>query len=190
MRKARVLITEACNRHCDGCCNKYSRIMAQMVDLYDIECLRGCDLVCVTGGEPMMDPTHLLSVIEELRRINIPTIYVYTALYDKDFSQVVRACDGIHFTLHHSAGYDDIEGLESVQEILQQQQIDDHCMERPEKSHRLYVDTRVASGITILPHVWSRVDMSPWLTEEEVFKRNGPTGLPPDEELYRLKGVP
>lgn len=188
LRKARVLVTEYCDRKCEGCCNKYSRIMDQMVDITSFDQIAGYDVICLTGGEPMADPIFLLRCIEAARESFIPKVYVYTALYDPTFFRsVVEKTEGIHFTLHYPASFQDIEDFEEAQNCLSSMQLLD---EDDPRTHRLYIDRRVASSVPIIPVVWSRVDVSPWLTEEEVFKRNGPTGLPPGEQLFRLRGYP
>lgn len=188
MRKARVLITERCLRLCAGCCNKYERIMQQMIAVPSLEFLEdGYDIVCLTGGEPMLEPEYLLTCIEACRAYGVKFVYVYTALYvDHYFEAVIGASDGIHFTLHAPASTLDIGGLAAAQDDMLHMAL---AAWRP-KTHRLYVDNRIVASVPIIPSAWSRVDISPWLTEEEVFRRNGPTGLPPGEELYLLKGAP
>lgn len=52
MRKARVLVTQKCNKSCDGCCNK-SNILDSMVTITSIDDLTCYDEIMITGGEPV-----------------------------------------------------------------------------------------------------------------------------------------
>lgn len=97
--KLRLLLTEDCDRSCPGCCNKD----------WDLDALGVCDSfdgyseVLITGGEPMLYPDRVLTLIRKIRRHNPATkIYVYTAKvdYTRAALEVLNAADGMTLTLH------------------------------------------------------------------------------------------
>ena len=178
MRNARVLITQKCNRRCDGCCNKYARIMERMVAITSLDRFAGYDVVSLTGGEPLLNPAKTLRCIDMLNWLCVGKIYVYTAIWNPRFADVAVASDGIHYSIHAPATTRDVMMFNVAQADL--------SGGWSGWSHRLYVDDRVKQRLPIRSRVWSRVDISPWLSEDEVFLHNGPTGLPDGEELYLL----
>ena len=169
---ARVLITMKCQRHCDGCCNNYESLMSQAVFIDSVEQLAGHETVCVTGGEPMLDADRTVRIIHALRaNAPRPTVYLYTAFNGWGMTRVVELVDGVHFSLHAEAGPADFEGFYDFQCL---------AMLYPEKSFRLYVDQRVSMPIRIVPSVWRRVEVKPWIPE-------GRCPLPEGETLYILR---
>lgn len=99
MKKLRLLITEACNRKCEGCCNKGFDLKALPV-CQDLNCW---DEVYITGGEPMLRP----ELVRELSRdIAIDAmVYMYTAKVDNVHEAIdtLRELDGMTLTLHEQA---------------------------------------------------------------------------------------
>lgn len=104
--------------------------------------------------------------------------YTCISIWNPQFADVAVASDGIHYSVHAPATVRDVTMFDAAQADLSDGW--------GGWSHRLYVDRRVKQKLLIDPHVWSRVDIAPWLSEDEVFLRNGPTGLPDGEELYLL----
>lgn len=112
---ARIIITMNCNRTCDGCCNTYTEVMSQATEISDIAQLKDYDIICVTGGEPMLNVQNTLDIIREIReRCPDSLVYLYTAFYRDSMPAVINAVDGIHYTLHKGASEADITGLQHL----------------------------------------------------------------------------
>lgn len=169
---ARLLITRKCNRNCPGCCNKDVSLMSQARHVADLGCVTDRRAVCITGGEPMMDPSRALRIVRRIRELN-PTaaVYLYTALWPHSRSAVAlcEAVDGIHYTLHGDATADDVEGFEAFQEWA--------LFADGERSLRLYIDSKMQGTVTLIPHLWARVELKPWMDR---------CPLPDGEELLIL----
>lgn len=170
---ARVLITKACRRHCDGCCNNYLSIMKDMKTIQSVDSLDDFDIVCLTGGEPMLVPELVKEVALELRARSIKgrQIYLYTAQFNPAIEELLTYLDGIHYTIHWPTTEQDIEEFRRYQDLIA------HV---PDKSYRLYIDSRVNLAVTIRPDLFVRVECKPWLAEEEC-------PLPPGESLFYLR---
>ena len=178
-KTARVIITFQCQRSCRGCCNTYSHIMKHAVCIDNITALCGHDTICITGGEPLLEPDRTLEIIAEIRRQYPQTIvYLYSALYIERMAEIIKAVDGIHYTLHEGATEQDIDGFQHFQEL-----ISGECCN---KSFRLYIDPRVKHSVLVQPHLWRRIEVKPWMSEEDLIAVQ-PNGLPINETLFILK---
>ena len=178
LKSARVIITFQCQRSCRGCCNTYGRIMKQAISISDLATLANFGIICITGGEPLLEPDYTLDIVAKIRRQHpSAALYLYTALYAERMPDIVRATDGIHYTLHEGATDQDIDGLQRFQQVIRN--------EGNGKSFRLYIDKRVERLVSIQPNLWKRVEVKPWLSEEELLAMQ-PSGLPPNETLFIL----
>lgn len=77
-KKLRLLMFAACDRDCIGCCNKDW-------DLDKLPVIRdftGYDKILLTGGEPMLHPGLIMSVVSFIEEITDTPIYLYTAKVD------------------------------------------------------------------------------------------------------------
>lgn len=100
MKKLRLLITEQCNRNCEGCCNKE----------WDLKKLPVCtdfqnwDQIILTGGEPMLVPQIIRGTINKIKNVNPCPIILYTAKVDKIQSilSILFFVDGLTVTLHET----------------------------------------------------------------------------------------
>jgi organic radical activating enzyme len=78
-KSLRLLITEECNLNCSYCCNKLPKCREK----FDYKRLKEInfsqyDAVCITGGEPMLNPA-MLGYIKEMCNIDLKIpIYLYT----------------------------------------------------------------------------------------------------------------
>jgi organic radical activating enzyme len=104
--KLRLLLFEACNRNCEGCCNKDW-------DLTSLPVVREEDLgnfheYMLTGGEPMLCPQTVNMAIDHIRMRSDSPIYMYTAKVDdiQSSSQVLSRLDGICLTLHEPEDFE------------------------------------------------------------------------------------
>lgn len=172
MKAARVLITKACQRSCSYCCNEQPGALDSATTITDLSALDGFEQVLITGGEPMLYPDRILSIVKEVRERNPGVvIFLYSALYVPDVTEkVIEAVDGFHFTLHHPCTADDVEGVQAIQALAHK---------HGDKSFRLYLNPDVTAAIRIYPYLWARVEVKPWMAE---------CPLPEGEQLFTLKG--
>ena len=169
---ARLIITLNCRRRCTYCCNQYKAILSKAIHIDAISQLTGYRVVCITGGEPMLKPEQTLGIIRLLQQLKPrPSIYLYTALFDPRLPALIADIDGIHCTLHESSSAEDIAAFQQFQEALR-------CW--PNKSFRLYVHPGIHQAVLIYPYLWKRVEVKPWITEEEAR-------LPVHETLFLLR---
>lgn len=176
---ARVIITRRCQRNCSGCCNTYSHIMQNAVSIDNISALKGYSIICITGGEPLLEPDLTLGVVAKIRRQNPNSlVYLYSALYTERMYDVVDAVDGIHYSLHKEACAADMYDFQQFQKLV--------AWKGYGKSFRLYIDPKVRYPVKIRPWLWKRVEIKPWLTEEELIAIQ-PNGLPKGETLFILE---
>jgi hypothetical protein len=169
LKIARLITTLRCFRDCGYCVNKQP-IIKQAIKIRDLKEIKDYEVVCITGGEPMLDVTHTLNVIKKLRKQNPNVIvYLYTALMNSGTYEVMKRVDGIHYTLHKGANMNDVMDFERFQWLLP---------EFPGKSFRLYINDQVDKPMQIYPSYWTRIRSEPWI-------ENCP--LPKDEELFILK---
>jgi hypothetical protein len=171
-RTARLLVTRRCQRRCDGCCNEYPSLMARANLAMSLEALDGYSEVCVTGGEPLLNPARTRGIVEELRGRNEERrIYLYTAQYTPELGGIVPALSGVHYSLHAPASEQDMEWLGLIQKL---------AIFWPDRSWRLYIDRRVNRVVSLLPRLWARVEIKAWLPE-------GNCPLPAHEDLFLLE---
>ena len=112
--KLRLLITDKCDRSCEGCCNK-------QWDLQSLPVAGGFskyDMIMLTGGEPMLFPSIIKSVVREIRVTNKDApIIVYTAKVDEidGFFDVYYHVDGFTVTLHEQK---DVEPWYYIRQLI------------------------------------------------------------------------
>ena len=187
MKQARLLITYKCPRTCPGCCNTYSKIMAGAKPLYDINQLKDYDVIMLTGGEPMLFPDRVIKIANILSKVAPKAkIFMYSAWHDSDsdLSRVLSHIDGVHFTLHSQSDDKDIEAFHKFQNV---------ASHYTGKSFRLYVDKalplELQKKIKIKRSVWTRVEIKPWASEDELLATQ-PAGIPAGEEMFVLQRPP
>lgn len=108
MKKLRLLITEKCNRNCDGCCNKDYELN-KLEKFNNSSDTYMYDEIILTGGEPMLNYKLVYKHILYLKSIGyFEKIYMYTAKVDKHFELIglLSMLDGITVTLHEQSDAD------------------------------------------------------------------------------------
>ena len=99
MKTLRLLMTEDCNRNCEGCCNKDWDLKNLPVETN----FRKYDEIVVTGGEPLLYPPDLMALVYDIRTQNPEAkIIVYTAKTNdvKALLSVLAVVDGLTITSH------------------------------------------------------------------------------------------
>lgn len=134
-KTARVIITSKCDRKCPGCCNSKLDYTSLAKVIGGITALKDYEEVVITGGEPMINPAQLYTVIKMLRKQNKrQKIYLYTACLTMDDHPVIlKHLDGITVTVHAEATDEDIRNLNYMSSNLYDEDLD----------MRLFIDKRV-----------------------------------------------
>lgn len=168
MNKLRLLVTQKCNRACEGCCNKDWDL--DNLPKATIGELAQYDEIIFTGGEPMLKPDNLINIATWVRGVNPKTtLYLYTAKVDDWIATlgVLRVLDGVCVTLHEQA------------DVQPWQDLDFHlsfCGWVKEKSLRLNIFKDIVFAPPINTDGWKIKSDIEWikhcpLPEGETFKR-------------------
>ncbi len=181
-QKYRVILTKKCPRQCLDCINTFDPVInkAKKVKLEQIKS-EGDDIV-LTGGEPGIYP-YLEKVVEKLKTQNPDSkMYIYSALANKKIMDILPNVDGLSFTLHDDASEIDIASFLKLQKRMKELK-----EKYPEKSYRLYIDSRLDKDVKIEPNLYTRVNKIKWMNEEEILaQKDRNFGCPADEELVIL----
>lgn len=104
IKTLRLLITEKCNRNCPGCCNNQWNL--NKLDICNS--FKPYNEIILTGGEPMLKPHYVKSIIQLIRKENQCPIYMYTAKVDniQESLSVLFFLDGITVTIHDKKDWD------------------------------------------------------------------------------------
>lgn len=120
MKKLRLLITKACPKQCDGCCNKDWKLD----ELPVCTDYSGYDEILITGGEPLLRLTRITSIIMDIRRSNKDVkIYIYTAFPSSSIGKFLLNgfVNGITFTLHEQKDVNKFKELDIFIALLNKQ---------------------------------------------------------------------
>lgn len=97
MKNLNLLISEQCNRTCQGCCNKDLENLPICTNFKDY------NLIMLTGGEPMLFKREVVHVVEIIRQDNpMAKVVMCTAYRDNPVGllHMLDILDGITITLH------------------------------------------------------------------------------------------
>jgi organic radical activating enzyme len=174
LKKARVIVTLKCNRNCGNCCNK-EEVFKQHKVLTNINDLLSYDEIIITGGEPILLYVMLANFLHYLRGKYKKPIFLYSALYndEREYINILRVVNGLHFTLHNEAKDKEIVELKKLSSLLlRYKDIYKHL------SLRLAIDNRLYDK-----YDFSNIDFSGWSVVKKMkWLVNAP--LPKDEELF------
>jgi len=179
MNKARVIITEKCDKKCKYCCNKQENIKSVMQPISYIEDVLkfqpNCKEVMITGGEPMLRPHLVKQIVFSMKKWNSRwrkdiKVYLYSAMYTHHLGEVMPFIDGLQYTLHTSTDMDMYRFYELQRELSR--------YKYSVRSFRLYIRQNITDMINIRPSLWNRVEVKPWIVD---------CPLPSDEELFVLR---
>lgn len=168
-KTVRLIVTEACSRKCSYCCNNLSTefACAKRVNIEQFSAV-GYDELVISGGEPMLVPTLVETIV---RKYRLPT-YLYSALYTRECKRMLnnRLFTGISYTLHEKFGLNDRYRFYRLQKDIQ---------EMPWVSARLKIHPSVSHmNLGIVEKIWSRIDRRPFNDES--------CPLPENEQLFIL----
>jgi len=172
--KARVIVSMACNRKCDNCCNK-GRVIAQAEKLDNIDPLLFYDEIILTGGEPMLISNQVAIFLHDLRRNHVyfGKIYLYTALYNRklelEYMDLFNYIDGLHYTVHYESTDQEVAELKLLSEMLPR---------KSKISFRLSIDNRLYEK-----YDFSNIDLSGWSIVRKL-KWLDECQLPENEKLF------
>lgn len=175
MKTARLIITFDCNKDCSYCCNKYTSLIKKAMPNTNLDSLVNYDAICITGGEPFLDLDRTLHIVEELAQLKTTNpnlkLYLYTAMFKPliGIYRIIRLVDGVQYTLHAKSNELDIHHFKMFQT--------DIASQYPDKSCRLYIHPDVPYEVPIIPSLWKRLEVKPWIKEEDCC-------LPQNETLY------
>jgi organic radical activating enzyme len=177
MKTARLIITFDCPRDCSYCCNKYTTILNGAIEISNLDHLNKFEAICITGGEPLLNPERTLGIVKKLRENNPSAIiYMYTAYYHLNairyVDEILDYIDGIHYTLHEKSTLGDIKNFELFQTAI---------FRKINKSFRLYIHNKINKYIMVNPLLWTRIESKEWIKEDTCE-------LPKHETLFKLKG--
>ena len=99
IKQLRLLLFPECDRSCSWCCNKDW----DLTKLPKITDFRGYDIIMLTGGEPLLNDSLVIKVIQDIREQNNKAmVYVYTAKTNDPvlLDVILSYADGITLTLH------------------------------------------------------------------------------------------
>jgi len=144
--------------------------MSRAKEISNLSELDGFNEVNLTGGEPMLDIDRTIEIARYFKERGC-TVYCYSALFHNRLRELLPFIDGLHFTLHKESGLKEMNEFSWLQNII---------YNYPEKSFRLYMVQGFSEIITLVPGVWSRIELKPWIEE-------GECPLPEGEELFILK---
>lgn len=167
---ARLITSFKCNRHCPDCCNTQLDTMSSGKRITDLSELKSFKYICVTGGEPMLQPNRTEMVIRQLREQDTDhIIYMYTAFYHRKLEDIMHLIDGVQYTLHYPMKSTDLTLFYQFQNLIEQYNY---------QSFRLYIDSRFTDTVMIRPNLWKRVEVKAW--QEYCL-------LPKNEKLFILR---
>ncbi len=164
---ARLIITLDCNKKCSYCCNT-PKMLASATRINNLSALKNYDGICITGGEPMLNPNRTANIIVELSSYNKP-LYLYTALFHPELYTIIPFLKGIQYTLHTGCTDIDLQSLLYMEGLIPQ---------FPEKSYRLYIQKDIDQQIHIVPSFWDRLEIKDWIED---------CPLPKNETLFILE---
>ena len=157
-KTVRLIVTEDCPRKCSYCCNKISDDFKCAKKIKATEFFAtGYDEIVITGGEPMLVPDRVASIVWQCGK----PAYLYTALYNDACRELLRSgmFIGISYTLHEKFSKNDWEMFLRLQKDVR---------EMSQISARLKIHPSV--NPLIWKGTWSRVDRRPFI----LFRKKTP----------------
>ena len=176
LKTARVITTLKCTRNCSYCVNKKQNIKDQMKPLPEISELIEYDLICLTGGEPLLEFEKTKRLITALRSTKFDIlIYMYASIWTADLQFLLPFLDGIHYTLHN---YKPVTQYQNTKDFRKAQEL--FIPYSNKKSFRLSLSPDIANEIPIIPYVWKEIRIKKWFSTEECI-------VPVHEDLFILE---
>ena len=178
MKKARVMVTQVCNRKCSYCCN--TETMMELAQAKTLDSIRGFDEVMITGGEPLLRPEDTEAILDVLIKNNPDAkFYLYTAWCPSGHIAVLKSLlnklDGIQYTLHTDSSDLDLERFGRIQNLIGTRRWGGYPSPF---SARLYIVPGMWQSFELRPDYWDRIEKKPWVED---------CPLPEGETLFTLE---
>lgn len=159
-KKLRLLLWENCDRDCDGCCNKGF----DLPNLPVCGSYKGYDLIMLTGGEPMLYPDRLKTVIGEIRKETDARIALYTAKTDNvdALIEIADLLDGLTVTLHDPS---DVAPFLAFDDRFAWHRINRGLTKKREQTFRLNVFSEVKIIHGEITTKWNIKDNIEWIKD-------------------------
>ena len=178
MKKAMLIVTRECHRHCRNCCNdlpanqKYWNAADVLHGTDDISCLAGYDEVRLTGGEPLLYEETVGALLHFLRNQNKDQdLYLYTSICTPHVENMLTVLQGVTFSMHHPLKVDDHIHLHLMHNL---------ALRHQDVSFRLSIDPAISAQLPIYPTRWSQIKTTPMLEE---------CPPPADTDIYLWEGL-
>lgn len=141
-------------------------MLSELQELDSVAKLLRYDEVVLTGGEPLLEPDLVVEVCKTLRSAPpYRKVFLYTARFDCEaVMKVLPYVDGIHFTIHENASFADIDRFHTLQSRVLNSQSGPAW---PNHSFRLYIHQNNRHSVMVLPHLWQRLEVKPWMSEDD-----------------------
>lgn len=175
MKKARIIVTEKCNRNCEGCYNKDWKYEPP-IELEDFNILEEYDEIIITGGEPLLYPTQLqtfLSTLWKKDTLSEKKFYLYSADCTKilELIDIITLLDGLTFTIHSEEDIKPFLQFNRILLFLKEEMLEDISL-------RLYIFDNLQTKFPL-------IDLSLWKVKNVSWIKDCP--LPEEETLFILK---
>ena len=101
-KTSRILITTECNLKCSYCCNKLPEVQSTFkMTTIDMFLNMNYDVINISGGEPLLAPNKLNSLLQELHHKGNNRVYLYTnGVLTEDLHLYARNLDGVNIGCH------------------------------------------------------------------------------------------
>ena len=171
-RKLRLVVTDRCHNSCPMCCNnRFDLSKLPVVEHWDY------DEIMITGGEPMLFPYDVFSLVRAIRKAAPKSVrrYLYTAMppmHDTTFSTALCHFDGIVATPHTTT---DVEMFRRMARPL---------------LHMPGLCARKSLRLNLFPEVRSLLegfDISLWKVKDMQWIKDCP--VPDGEDLRRINNL-
>lgn len=166
--RLRLLMFEECHNDCKLCVNK-NFDLDELGVIFDGKELKKYSEIILTGGEPMLRPNYVKSVIRWVRKHTDAPIFIYISKLDniEAIMEIAEMVDGLTVTIHYQIWVNDFLRL-------------DEAMRRSGRftdwSGRLKVFSYIKMNTSQAHELWDVRDNEVWivdcpLPEGEEFKR-------------------
>lgn len=110
-KKLRLIVTNVCNRNCEGCCNK--DWVYEGPKEFTVEQAQEYHTVIITGGEPLLYPEKVFNLMHKFNKVMLYTASICDETKLKNIL-LHPALVGLTFTIHDQKGFEDFKIFKKV----------------------------------------------------------------------------